>query len=318
MKSSTKFWIGAVAWLAFVAAARSTPVAPAWTHVLITFCALVLVSLVFDLLVERRDSGKTARAFTWAGNAHLPAATLLALSCGLRPGLWALLLAIPWVAVTALFATVGFGRMLRDAWARPLDRLATDVGLGFLVIGGLWLLVDRSGLRPMQFAPEIIALTAAHFHFAGFLLPLFAGQVLRQMPESRFAARGLVGTVLGVPAVAVGITVSQLGGTPAIEAAAACGLALAGMTIGILHVRWALDERQATMLVRTLVAVSGASLFFAMILSISYAARNYVTMLPWLGLPQMRAVHGTLIAFGFALCGALGWSGYALARPAKR
>ncbi len=318
MKNSTTVLIGAVAWLAFVVAARTSPAAPAWTHVLITFAALVLVPLAFPLVSERRDMGRIGKAMQWAQRAQLPAAACLALACGLRPGLWALLATVPWAAVTALLAVVGLGRIMRDTWSRPIDRLSGDVGLGYLVIGGLWLLLDRGGLKPLGFDEGIVALTAAHFHFAGFLLPLFAGLIAREMPDSRFAARGVVGTILGVPLVAAGITLTQLGKTPALEAAAGCGLALSGIVVAILHVRWALDAVDHAWPTRLLLGVAGTALFIAMLMAGSYAIRPYATALPWLGLPQMRALHGTLNAFGFGLCGVLGWRMSVVNAQAKR
>lgn len=308
MSNRTKALIGMVAWLAFVAAARTSPMGAAWTEVLLTFAALVLVPLTLDLVSERRDAGKIARAMTWVRFGQLPAAALLALSCGMKPGLSAMAAAVPWAGITALLAVIGLGRMLRDAWSRPLDRLSADVGMVYILIGGVWAMADRGGLRPIRLDPEIVALTAVHFHFAGFLLPIFTGMVMRRMPESRFAARAAVGVALSVPAVAVGITATQLGASPAIEAAAGSALAISAMAIAILHIRWALDVASVNRAPRVLLGVAGASLFFAMLLSLAYAARNYSTILPWLGLPQMRAIHGSLNAFGFGLCGVLGWS----------
>jgi hypothetical protein len=307
MKNSTRAWIGLVAWLAFAASARTSPTGEPWTHVLLLFAALVLIPLAFDLVVERRDSGQIARAMTWAQLLQLPAAACLAVACGLRPGLLALVLALPWAFITTLLASVGMARLARDTWARPIERLSADVGLGYLVIGGIGLLIDRSGLQPLHLSAPVIALTAAHFHFAGFLLPLFAGRVARANRDSRLASRGVVGVILGVPAVALGITFSQLGWTPAIEAAAGCGLALAGAVVAILHVRWALDAADQPSATRGLILVCGVSLFFAMLLAAAYAVRPYSAPLPWLGLPQMRALHGTLNAFGVGLCGVLGW-----------
>ena len=312
MSTGIKTWIGVVAWLAFVVAAQTAPTGPAWTLVLLTFAALVLMPLALDLVFERRDAGKIARAMRWARNGQMPAAALLALACGLRPGLAAMALTIPWAALTALLAAVGFGRMLRDMWSRPIDRLSTDVGLIYVVIGGIWAMADRGGLRPLRLDPEIVALTAAHFHFAGLLLPIIAGLVLRQMPDSRFAARAGVGVALGVPAVALGITAGQLGWSPAIEAAAGSALALSAMAIAILQIRWALDATTTSAYARVLLGISGASLFFAMLLAVAYAIRGFTAPLPWLGLPHMRAIHGTLNALGFALCGALGWRSTAL------
>lgn len=310
MKTGTKTWIGVTAWIAFVAAARPAPTSPAWTYVLLAFAALVLLPLTLELVVERRDAGRIARYLDWARIGHIPAATLLAISFGMRPGLWAMLVALPWAAVTVFFAAAGLGRMFRDTWARSLDRMAGDVGLGYLAIGGLWLLVDRSGVKPHGFSSDSVALMAAHFHFAGFVLPLLAGQVARQMPDSRMALRGVVGLVLGVPALAVGISVAQLGWTPVLEAAAGCGLALAGITVAILLVRTSLDASDHAWLTRTLLGLSGAALFFTMVMLGAYSARTYVVILPWLDLGEMRAIYGSLFAFGVGLCGLLGWKRY--------
>lgn len=297
---------GALAWLGFVAALRPGPQHETWTHVLIAFAALVLVPLALDLIVERNDAPRTARWLGWAGAAQLPAALALAFACWLRPGVGAALLTLPWLAFTALLAAIGVARMLRHGLARPLDRLCTDVGLMYALIGGLWVLADRGGIRPLGFDAGIVALTAAHFHFAGLLLPLFTGLAARQMPDSRFIARAAVGVVLGVPAVAAGITAAQLGLGPALETAAGLGLALAAAVVAILHVRLALDST-ASPLARGLIAVAGVSLFFGMVLAACYALRAYMTALPWLGIPQMRALHGTVNALGFGLCGVLGW-----------
>jgi hypothetical protein len=124
----------------------------------------------------------------------------------------------------------------------------------------------------------------------------------------RIAWRAAVGVVLGVPAVAVGISATQLGAGPSIEAGTGCGLALAGMAVGILHVRLATDGRQA-ILTRVLLGIAGLSLFIGMVLAGLYAARAFAAPFPGLGIPQMRLLHGTINALGFGLCGVLAWRG---------
>jgi hypothetical protein len=208
--------------------------------------------------------------------------------------------------VTTLLAATGVMRTLRHGFARPLDRLCTDAALMFSLVGGLWTLADRLGIRPLGFDPSIVALTAVHFHYAGVLLPLFTGLTARQMPESRFVARAAVGVVLGVPAVAVGITFSQLGWGFGLETAAGLALALAGAIVAIMHVRLA-TEPEFTPTTRALLAVAGVALFFGMVFAALYAIRFQASPLPWLAIPQMRAIHGTLNALGFGLCGVLGW-----------
>lgn len=60
-------------------------------------------------------------------------------------------------------------------------------------------------------------------------------------------------------------------------------------------------------LVGSLFLLSGVSLFFGMALAAIYALRAFVLPLPWLDIPWMRALHGTLNAFGFGLCSMLAW-----------
>lgn len=307
MKTGTKTLIGAVAWIAFVIAARCSPASAAWLQVMLTFAALVVFPLAIDLVSERRDAGGIARSMKWVRHGQLPAAALLAISCGMRPGLGAMLVATPWAALTALLASVGFGRMLRDKWSRPIDRLSADVGMIFVVIGGVWMLADRGGLRPVELPATMVAVIAVHFHFAGLLLPIFSGFILRQIPDSRFASRAAVGIVLGVPAMAIAMAGTHFGWNPAIEAAAASGLAISAMAAAVLQIRLALDASDSPVAARVLLIVSGASLFFAVLFGGAYSLRGFAHPLPWLGLPQMRALHGTLAAVGFALCGALGW-----------
>ena len=57
------------------------------------------------------------------------------------------------------------------------------------------------------FDPVIVLLTAVHFHFAGFTLPVVAGVTGRHLDGFEGLARGVAGVVLVGPAViAVGIS----------------------------------------------------------------------------------------------------------------
>lgn len=277
-----------------------------WAHALLLFAALVLTPLALGLFRDETESAATARWFAWLDGLQLPAALLLGLSCWLAPGIPALLAALPWAGLTALMALIGVTRLRHGGLRRDLDGLCRDAALVFAVVGGAWTLADRGGFQPLRFDRAIVTLTAVHFHYAGLLLPLFAGLVQRELFFFRFASRAAVGVVLGVPAVAIGITVTQLGGGPTVESAAGCGLALAGMAVGILHVRIATDSRMP-FATRALLAIAGVALFIGMVLAGLYAMRAFVTVFPGLGIPQMRLVHGTINALGFGLCGVLGW-----------
>jgi hypothetical protein len=298
--------VGAIIWLGFVGATLPDPRGEAWAHALLLLAALVLLPLVLPLIVERNEAARAARWLGLAARMQLTTAGLLAFGCWLPPGAIAGAFALPWLAVTGLLAGAGMTRLWRQGVARPLDRLVTDAGLIYAAIGGLWTLAERVGYGPMGFERAIVALTAVHFHYAGVLLPIFTGLVLRRWPDSRFVARVAVGVVLGVPAVAIGITASQLGFGPALETAAGLGLALAAAIVGILHVRVAMTDSTSPR-ARLLLAIAGVSLVCGMILAALYAIRAYGAPLAWLGIPHMRALHGTINALGFGLCGVLGW-----------
>lgn len=298
--------LGGVVWIAFVAMRAPHWLEGAWALALLLFAALVLVPLALDLLADADEAEKPARWFRWLALVTLPAGLSLAVACWLPSGALATLAALPWFAVTVLLAMIGCSRLRQGGWRRDFDGICRDGAMIYAAIGGAWTLADRSGYQPLGFAPPIVTLTAVHFHYAGLMLPLFAGLVQREVFFWRLASRAGVGVLLGVPAVALGITFTQLGWGRSLEAAAGCGLALAGMAVAILQVRLGLDVKRP-LATRVLLAISGASLFFAMVLAVLYALRTSATAVPWLGLPQMRLVHGTINALGFALCGVLAW-----------
>jgi hypothetical protein len=78
------------------------------------------------------------------------------------------------------------------------------------------------------------------------------------------------------------------------------------MAVGILHVRIAMDGKQP-LATRALLGLTGVSLFIGMVLAGVYALRASTTLFPWLGIPQMRMLHGTVNAVGFGLGGVLAW-----------
>lgn len=306
MNPVTRALVGGAAWAGFVAARVRDPRGEAWAEGLLLFAALVLVPLALGLFRDDEEAGPQRRGFDWLDRVQLPAALLLWGAAWLAPGPVAAMLAVPWVAFTGGMAAIGFSRARRGGLRRELDGLCRDAALMFAVIGGAWTLAARAGFRPLGFDPAIVALTAVHFHFAGLLLPLVAGLVQRELFFWRLASRAAVGVVLGVPAVALGITVTQLGGGPSVEAGAGGGLALAGLAVGVLQVRIALEAKESVA-TRVLLAIAGASLFIGMVLAGLYALRAFVAPFPWLGIPQMRMLHGSVNAIGFGLCGVLGW-----------
>lgn len=87
----------------------------------------------------------------------------------------------------------------------PILQACSAGGVHLPAVGAAWLLTCRLGWMPLGFDALIVLLTAAHFHHAGFTLPLTAALLGRERPGPavRLVCAGIL---LGVPLVAAGIT----------------------------------------------------------------------------------------------------------------
>ena len=138
-------------------------------------------------------------------------AILLAISLLLPTGTWAGLLAIPWMLFTYILAGIGLVHFFRHV--RSLnEQLCYSAALVYVAVGGTWAMVSRSGMQVMDFEPTIVLLTAVHFHYAGFALPLLSGLAIRTMTRHHLARLMILLIIVGIPLVGVGIA-----GDPLVE-----------------------------------------------------------------------------------------------------
>jgi hypothetical protein len=176
--------------------------------------------------------------------------------------------------------------------------------MGFLAIGGGWLLVSRSGLHPGGFSPTIVELTAVHFHFAGFAATLMAALTVASLAArplaQRIAVAGAYLVVAGIPIVAAGITV-------AFQPAALVGAALlAGGVITVAAVVVVAVVPDAPTRARFPLVISAVSVLLPMVLAVLYTARPVLNT-PSLSLRDMAATHGVLNSLLFSVLGLVGW-----------
>lgn len=299
---------GGAGWLVAVVLLRPSPFDAVWARALLLLAPLVAVPLILGLTPPPGGAGRWA-ALPWRAAVvlQLPAASWLAAAQARPQGGAAALLAVPWLAVTGLVALHGLTRLLgrryRDG-GTPLSGLAIDAGLVYVAVGGGWALLDRWGARPLGFEPVIVLLTAIHFHYAGLCLPVLTGLAGRAI-AGRTAAAAAAGVIVGVPLVAAGITATQLGLGPTLEAGAAWLTAVAGLLTAGLHLRLAIRPG-APPAARALWALAGAALVGGMVLAGLYGSRSLLPV-PGLDILWMRALHGSANTLGFALAGVLGW-----------
>ncbi len=211
--------------------------------------------------------------------------------------------AIPWLmfrfAAAVEAARYCSSKTFRDPAAMTL--LAARI---FPAVGAVWFVAHRANWTPWGFDPLIVLLTAAHFHHAGFTLPLMAGLNARTTPGclTRFSC---VAILSGVPLVAVGIMCTHFGVLKFVEPFGVAILVLGALGVAVSQMRQGL-QKQRPFLVRLGFVLSGASLLAAMLLALGFGMR-YVIPNFALSMPQMWMIHGTLNAFGFGWCGILAW-----------
>ncbi len=262
---------------------------------------LIAIPLGLPLCVPRGRHDPLAARWRRVALLELPAALSLVGSFAFEPGSIAGALTTPWVAFTICTAILGALR-LGERGPSPTSELGVDCALLFLPIGGAWLLASRLGWPFLGFEEPVVFLTAAHFHFAGFALPLLAGRAARKV-GGPLASAMTVGVITGVPLVAIGISLT-LHGIRIIELLSALWLCSACLALAALQFHLALREK--TGFTSLLLTASAMSILVGMGLAGAYALGVFVDT-RWLEIPDMLRLHAPLNIFGFTLPGLIHW-----------
>jgi len=135
--------------------------------------------------------------------AQLGALVSLTLSSGPAAGAAASL----WVVACIVIAVMGLGRM--RAASHPSDR-GVALAWIFLPVGAVWLVMARVGASPLHLSSLLVALTAAHFHYAAFAaLTVVSMACAHVQGGARRALHAtLVTLAIAMALVALGITLS--------------------------------------------------------------------------------------------------------------
>lgn len=291
--------LGGLIWVVLAVACAARWIRLDLIELLFLFAPLVIVPLGLALLArEQLRPGVLLRLACLAQ----PIAALLAVgSFFLTPGPGAAALATPWLAMCILVALAGAKSLLRVRLhsASALCLVAAQL---YLAVGGLGLFLSRLGATPLHFAEPVVLLTGVHFHYTGFALPLVAGSVgcaldLRSGLYRLFFPTAVL-ILVSPTLLAAGFVFS-----PLLKLAAVLLLVLGCLLLAVLMLPLAVQTKPR--LARALFFVASVSLAVAMLVAATYELGDF-TARYWLLIPQMARLHGTLNAFGFALCGLLG------------
>ena len=262
---------------------------------------LVLVPLGMGLAATPRFDGLSGRFYDLAVVLQPLGALFFVGSLLVPSGVLAAGLAAPWVLVTGLLACAGLARM-RERGLGPLSETVVDAGLAYAVVGAVALVLFHLGIT-FWFSPVIILLTAVHFHYAGFVLPIATGLTGRcGSVNADPVYRTVASVVLVGPAIiALGISFS-----PAVELVGVGAFTLAVTVLGVFIVVRVSPTRPRVQGV--LLAASALTLPVSMGFALGFVLATVLGIDPLgLTIPRMVSLHGNLNAFGFALLAMVGW-----------
>lgn len=217
---------------------------------------------------------------------------------------------IPYAAFIAVIALSALLPVRREGQGSPglrsltLPQAVARSALLLSPIGAVWFVMDALGIAPLGFSPLVVRLTAIHFHYAAFIVPVLAAVIAAAYPSALSRTAAVV-SVLGAPSTAIGITAAQLGAPHWVETLFALPMVAGALLVGAVHLGLALgaEGKGSPPPVRVLRLVVGATLLGTMGLAATYAGRGW---LPWAPtIPQMALWHGIGNAVGVAFCGLL-------------
>jgi hypothetical protein len=300
--------VGTVVWLVIVASRAADAHALGNVELFLALAFLVVVPLCLRLLSTPRRDGTHSfwyRAVVYA-QPVTAASAVGALFVGSGPAAGPALL---WFFFTVFVAVFGLWRLLPRGF-RPAEELLLDAGALYLPVGGFWFLASRAGANPLGFGDIIVALTAVHFHYAGFVLPVLLGLtgrvLVRRSKTSRAFAPAAYGVVFSPGLIGLGIAFS-----PFLELVGVAVLVASVVTISLLALWRVVPELDR--LAGTLVGFSYVSVVAVVALGFSYAYTSYGfthtagAERNLLDIPTMISTHGVLASLGFAVTGAAGW-----------
>ncbi len=256
-----------------------------WYFLMLTVAQLLFVPLTLQLILKKEN-----RLYYYFAIPAFLAVSILQTTTNTK---FDILLATIYLLFTFVVALYGFGRFLGRGFTH-LEEFAIDVGMMYLFIGGMWFFAYTAQIDT-GFSPLITWLTAIHFHYSSFLLPIFVGFLGRLYKSTLY--KYVCATIFISPIiVAIGITFF-----PWLEVVSVL-FYIFGI-YGLILLVFKAPFRNTIQ--KYLIRLSFGALGITIIFSLLYAVR-----FSHVGIDFMLRFHGFFNCVLFALCGVIGWALY--------
>lgn len=265
-----------------------------WECLLVLFAALELAPRGLQLLGFQR-------------NEWYPLLALGLCAAYFFPGFW--YLSLPYL-VYAVWMTLQDATALIFLKKRSLADWIRLFALGYWATGAAFAGMYLADIRPFDFDPVIVSLTAAHFHVAGFVVAVLIYRLVKENPSP---VRKLLGwaSLAGMPLVAAGITLTKLGYPAMLEQIAALGFVLLALLLIRQQIQMGFDLKHSKTS-RWLWLGGVCCLLVGVCLAGVYALR-FQLPIQWVSIPNMKLWHGTLNTLGFAWLSLMAWDKHKIA-----
>ncbi|RIW38417.1 hypothetical protein D3H55_02450 [Bacillus salacetis] len=261
---------------------------------LLLFAVGVLIPLSFPLIDGTDRRGKLGRLQSFIHKVYFlaPIFVLLAMMLDIAS------LYIVW-CVFALGLGAAAAKRILERGVNIIEETAIDTAYLYLSLGSIWLLAYGMQVEVMGFSGIIVLLTAIHFHYSAFSIPLFAG-LLKRKSATRQKLHNLVLliTIVSPMTIALGITYWN------VLEFAAVSIYMASI---ILYGYLIFTSEWRTLAGRILISLSAGILLVTIVFSIIYSFGS-VSGNNTLSITEMIFLHGIANALGVSLLGLIGWN----------
>lgn len=278
---------------------------PTLVELALAFAFLVLVPLILQLSISNAPYSWTQLSLNRLSRVSVFFAVAGVASLTVETGIISGVLAMIWFSYTAAISLFGLLQLIGRG-IRPAEETIIDVGIMYIVVGGGWLVLSRSGAAVfLPYSEVIVELTAIHFHYAAFVLPVLTGVFGRWLFQQKYCPRSMnsykvlaLGIGLGPVLVALGLD----HGPP---------LELYFVSVYVLFLFWLcgwwlISTGRMKLHTGILIGFSAMILLGTMSLSFLYSL-GLLLETTIISIPEMIRWHGALNAFGFALLATVAW-----------
>ena len=282
-----------LAWFVFLLFAGEEFCLNYWEAALVVFAALALVPPGLELL------GLFPGRWYWLTAAGLSGAYLFFPDPIAPVAALPYLLLAAWMAIREAVNLLVYRKYKRIEWMR-------FAAIVYWATGAAWAFCFLAGIRPLDFDPVIVGLTAAHFHVAGFVLAVVVYKLLPDTAGTMINKLLFWATLAGMPLVATGISLTKLGFSSAFEWMSALGFVVFAAAVVWQHFRLFFQKKYPRP-ARLFWLGGSVCLLAGLALAALYALRFYFPI-SWVHIPNMKIWHGTVNAVGFGWLVLRGWA----------